>query len=369
MGPRRIMSDLADSQVSEEATEASDAQPEVDGGSEHFSIGEGPPGADSLEPTPSEPDAEASEAETTEVAAETVAPEQFWSFKTADGSEKTFGTAEEAQQFFSSWNGRLSKTERDYREAEAANLAWQRAYEDGSLFKTKEGAGVDAKAEEPKSSDEANYLKSVDWTYVNKLLGEGTPDKALQYIAYKNGEYLKKTVEDLRTEVTGSIDGLTAPQRFAQETGAAMTYVAEAGYKAVDDMGQPLFPEFQSGDAYDKAFVHHFRDIWMNQDVQLACDPNLTGFKAAYYEAKATYRPAAPETAPPPTPAAAPTPPPAPRNPDGTFAKRTQALAMGGSDPQGHSVTGRTQTREEYLLDGMRNANKPRSDHFAVVPD
>lgn len=361
----------------EEASEASDAQPEEVGGSDHFPVGDGPPGADSSEPEPEATETDTASAE--EVVEETVAapPESFWKFKTADGQEKSFASQEEAQQFFSSWNGRLSKAETELKDVTKLNLDWQNSYNSGELggSKTSEAPANEELVKAAKEAEAKDALNAQDWKNVADYIKENKGETALKYIQFRNGEYLKEQVEGIKAEVKEQFAELAAPAQFQSEVSEAMTYVAQAGQAAVDDMGQPMFPEFQDGEGYNKAFVQHFRDIWLDQDYKLATDPNGTGFKAAYYEAKATYKPTEPEAGKasdfiaPATPgeavAAA-----VPRNADGTFAKRDAALAMSDAPEQatGGKPTG-PGNKQTDILNAMRDVGTPRSSHFAVAPD
>lgn len=373
---------------STETSEASDASvEEIFGGSEHFSIGDGPPGENSVDSDEAQPAEAESGVGTRENQVSETAPEAtseaWFTFKTADGTEKVFSSADEAQQFFGSWNGRLSKAQRELSEAEQYNLQWQRAYEDGSLFaEYQKQRGEEKPAAAEKEQQDAGVLGAVDWKYVNRLLREGKSDKALQYLSFENGEYLSKTlkkeIEQAREAIKAEISGeLEAPTRFYNEAMGAAKYVAESAQAAVNDMGQPLFPEFQDGPNYDPNFTKHFRDIWMQQDYQLAFDPNLTGVRAAYYEAKATYRP--PVQQPPKAeaqgdgqpqqsgwlrPSSTETPP---RGPDGKFIRKTQALAMSDSEGAAPNMSGQPKSREQQILEGMRNAGTRSNKHFGVA--
>jgi hypothetical protein len=309
-----------------------------------------------------------------EVAAEEAPPEQFWKFKTADGQEKEFASAEDAQQFFSSWNGRLSKAERELNEVTALNYQWQKAYNEGALGNQPVPEGKELEDAANEAADKG-ALEPHHWAAVNQFIKNGEGEKALQFIQWRNGEYLKEQVEGIRAEMLSRFEEQAAPAKFQAEVGEALSYVAQSGQAAVNDMGEPMFPEFQDGPGYDKAFVIHFRDIWLNQDYRIATDPSGHGFKSAYYEAKATYKPTPAEPAAEapvaPTPATAPAAAAAaaPRNADGTFAKRTQALSMSDSDGSSSGTPGGKAAPKASLLDQMRDVGTPRSKHFAVSPD
>jgi hypothetical protein len=358
----------------DETPVADDAQGEVSGGSEHFAIGDLPPGVESAESESAATDKDSGSVEegATDV---TPPPERFWSFKTADGQEKEFKSEEDAQQFFSSWSGRLSQAQRELNEVTQLNYQWQKAYEAGELSGQAMPEGKELKQAANKAAS-SGALEAHDWAAVNQYIRNGEGEKALQYIQWRTGEHLKELEARFESKLDERINELTAPNRFQSEVADAMTYVAQAGQAAVDDMGQPLFPEFQEGPTYDRKFVHHFRDIWLAQDYQLATDPNGVGFKAAYYEAKATYRPAPAETK-----ASDSTTPGihgqavgrslanAPRNPDGTFAKRNQALSMSDSEGAGSGSPSGSAPRGMSILEQMRDVGTSRSPHFAVSPD
>ena len=361
----------------EDAPAAADAQTEEPGGSEHFLIGDAPPGADSGEPEPvaTEPDSTSVE----EVDATVATPlETFWSFKTADGQEKSFSSQEEAQQFFSSWNGRLSKAERELGEVTQLNMDWQNSYRKGELGREEPSTPDSEKlVEAAKDADSKGALSAQDWKNVSDYIKENKGQMALQYINWRNDEYLKDQVEGIKADVKQQFEDLAAPAQFQSEVAGAMTYVAQAGQAAVNDMGEPMFPEFQDGEGYNQPFVKHFREIWLNQDYKMATDPSGTGFKAAYYEAKATYR--APEELAtgkasdfiaPATPGEAVAAAVPPRNADGTFAKRSAALAMSDTPdvPSSGKPTG-PGNKQQDILSAMRDVGTSRSEHFAVAPD
>jgi hypothetical protein len=356
-----------------EEAQASDAQTEEVSGSEHFAIGDLPPGVESAETDSAATEEVSGDAPVGDVDVAALPPEHFWSFKTADGQEKTFASQEDAQQFFSSWNGRLSKAERELNEVTSLNYKWQQAYESGEL-------GGDPVPETAELADAANEaarsgaLEPHDWAAVAQYIKNGEGEKALQYIQWRNGEYLTKQVEGLRQEVVEAFQQQAAPAQFQSQVSEAMTYVAQAGQAAVNDMGEPMFPEFQEGPSYNRDFVMHFRNIWLGQDYRLATDPNGQGFKSAYYEAKATYKEPVQETQPVTetvTPATAPAAAVAnaPRNPDGTFAKRNQALSMSDTDVAASGTPGGPAPPKAGIVEQMRDVGTSRSRHFAVAPD
>lgn len=368
-----------------EESVASDAQPEVEGGSPHFAVGDSPPGAETVETEPAATDKVSDgAAEEQEVVAEAPPSEPFWSFKTADGKEKVFSSSDEAQQFFSSWNGRLSKAERELQEVTRLNLEWQNAYNNGELPGMTQ-ADVDQKKLENAATvaSESGALQPYEWKTVNEMIQNGEGEKALQYIQYRNQEYLEQKVGSIEKKFEERIEQLVAPAKFQHEVSEAMTYVAMAGQAAVNDMGEPLYPEFQDGASYDSNFVKHFREIWLDMDYRMAANPDGSGFDAAYYKAKATYSPPQPKepaqgTAAdfiaPAGPAGAPARAVAaaniPRNPDGTFARRNQALSMSGSEGAGAgSPRGTAANKSDSILDAMRDVGTSKSPHFAVAPD
>ena len=370
-----------------EVTEEVSSSAEVVGGSPHFAIGDTPPGIEAADSEPTATDTESGGGVEQEVVVSTP-PDNFFTFTTADGQAKEFTSPEDAQQFFSSWNGRLSKAERELQEVTNYNLQWQQAYDKGELASQKapeatqqQGNQQQGEAKPKEEKIDMGALEPHDWANVENLLKEGDGVKAVQYIQWKNNEFLKKQVEGLRDEFRGQIDDVNAPAKFQDEVAQAMTYVAEQGLVAVDDMGQPLYPEFQDGDTYSKDFVHHFRDVWLNQDYKMATSPDGSGFRAAYYEARTTFRPqqepsegkASDFLPPPTTPAEAvanSTKQSIPRNPDGTFAKRNQALSMSETEPTGASRPAPgSRAKKNDILEAMRQVGVSKSPHFAVTPD
>jgi len=353
---------------------------EEEDGTSYLQADDGPPGDSSLDLSEDSQTEESLEEQVTPDE-EPVAP--FWEFKTASGDAKTFKSPEVAQQFFSSWNGRLSKAEKELEEAQQANYRWQEAYEAGNLSKSEKAedttppeatsSGTEEAPVEPSAKSDQDLLSALDWKYVNELLESGDGVKAMQYMAYENGKYLKSEVDKLRTESQKGLEEITGPQEFQRQAAEAMQYAAESAYNAVDDMGQPLFPEFQDSlEGYDSNFVAHFRDIWLDQDINEAADPNLKGVKAAYYEAKATYRPGeanaaeATEAAPNASEVAAEV-----RDAQGRFMKQNTALAMSGSEPGRRPTPAsgvRTNSDEEFMRE-MREANRPTHSFFSVSPD
>ena len=363
------MSDL----VSDEA-QASDAQVEEQpSGSEHFDVGDLPPGADSSEPASVATETDIGDTALAGEAEAATPPSQFFTFKTADGTEKQFSSADDAQQFFASWNGRLSKAEKELGEVTRLNMDWQSAYNAGDLKGEPSKTPDTEKLEAAARSAEEHALKPHDWQAVKDYIQKGEGEKALQYIQWRNGEFLKEQVGGIRKDMESRFEEQAAPAKCQAEVSEAMSYVAAAGQAAVNDMGEPMFPEFQDGETYDRDFVVHFRDIWLGQDYRHAADPSGLGFKSAYYEAKATFNPRVAAVAITPAqavPAAVTQAAAAPRNPDGTFMKRNQALAMSQSDGSSSGApSGRAPSRSDNILGQLRDVGTSRSKHFAVMPD
>ena len=113
----------------------------------------------------------------------------------------------------------------------------------------------------------------------------------------------------------------------------------------------------------------------------MATSPDGSGFRAAYYEARTTFKSQqepsegkASDFLPPPT-----TPAEAvansakqnvPRNPAGTFAKRNQALSMSETEPTGASRPAPgSRAKKNDILEAMRQVGVSKSPHFAVTPD
>ena len=119
-----------------EVTEEVSSSAEVVGGSPHFAIGDTPPGIEAADSEPTATDTESGGGVEQEVVVSTP-PDNFFTFTTADGQAKEFTSPEDAQQFFSSWNGRLSKAERELQEVTNYNLQWQQAYDKGELASQK----------------------------------------------------------------------------------------------------------------------------------------------------------------------------------------------------------------------------------------
>ncbi len=339
-------------------------------GNKHLHVDPGTPGSDAPESLGGTANSERDDRDTStptgDVAAAPVAS-SFWKFRNHDGSEREFKSPDEAQQFFSSWNGRLSKAERELRDAEKANYEWQEAYESGKLAeyyaKNKQGGQTSAQEEKPVHPTQ-ELLSKLDREYVTGLLKKGDAVKALEYITYVNSQFFNERLDQYKQEFEGKIDELVAPSRFAGQVQNGLNYIAESEHQAVDDYGQPKYPEFVDGPQYDKSFVHHFRDIWLAQQWQDALTPQ--GFRLAYLEAKHTYRPAPVSQDVTSAEEAKNVAADMVRDAQGRFVQRRQALAMSTNDVAKGRPDTSPKSREQNILDGMRNAATRKSKHFNV---
>lgn len=368
---------MAEETVESSATDAGEsAAPEAPVGNQHFRLSDGPPGSGAPElDAASQATSSDGQSKQGETGATPASP--FFEFKTATGESKSFSTRDEANQFFSSWNGRLSKTERDLKEAERLNFQWQDAYENGRLYEhyaqQREGSkGNKAEPAKPESSSEdqaaMELLSKVDKKYVTELLKKGESVKALEYITYLNGLHFEQKLAAYKQELAGALDEIVAPSRFQEQVVNSVSYIAESEYQSTDDSGQPRYPEFVDGPRYDKGLVHHFRNVWLDMPVEEACTPQ--GFRLAYLEAKSTYQPRQSATGPASTPESNARAADMVRDATGRFVAKQTALAMSSEGTKFKPpVGGPGPTAGQSVLDGMRSAAKNVNPHFRVSSD
>lgn len=297
--------------------------------------------------------------ETPAAAVEPVAPDAgavptapaAWSFKYGD---REFKSPDEAQGYFNSWNGRLSAQARTLNEFREENTRWAKWYEDRKDLIEKAEAARDV----PKDK-QPEYLDAVDWTYVEKLLKAGDGQKALQYIAYTNGEYLKRQFEAQQKAFDERFQSTVAPM---QERTAARDLAIElftAAQDATDEKGNAIYPEFVPGSTYNENFVRTFAAVFRQLPTNIGFDPEGYGVDLAYHRTKAlmsaVQRPAQVNA----TRVAAEG---AVRDATGRFVKQTevQASAIGGSQTEepGNEPAG----SGTALKRAIKNAGKYNAD-------
>lgn len=357
----------------EEGSQVSDSGEPTDTGvaegNPHFSVSDGPPGGTTESTLDSQSDADTAASEGQAVLSTPAAP--FFEFQTATGERKSFATKDEANQFFSSWNGRLSKAERELKEAERLNLEWQDAYNSGQLheYYAKQNVQKVKPAQTETKVDPGNpveaLLSKIDRKYVTELLKKGDAVKAMEYLSYVNGLHFQEQLEAHRKELADTLDSIIAPTRFQHQVQNSLQYIAESEFQSVNDVGEARYPEFQSGPNYDQGLVKHFRKVWLDMPVEEACTPR--GFRLAYYEAKATYQ--RPESANQAGGASSAKAAEMVRDASGRFIARQTALAMSSEGSKAKPAVGAPAKGGNDILAAMRGAAKPVNPHFSVSPE
>lgn len=260
--------------------------------------------------------------ETEEVEAATPMTEaQRWEFEF--GGRK-FDDPEKARQYFSSWNGRLAHNDRLLKDAIDTVNQWDAWYKQHQ--KRIDGA---LKADDGKETS-SDLFSQIDWTHIEKLIGENKGLDAIQYLNWKNSEYLGQMQKALRDELRSEFSATTAPM---QEQAAARSYATDlmlAAQQSVDDDGNVRFPEFQEGTAtFDPDFVQAFGSVFRSLPARVAFDPGMQGVELAYLKTHQmmTGRQSAGQTAKQEAGKAV-------RDAQGRFVKQSEAAAaaIGGSD-------------------------------------
>lgn len=220
------------------------------------------------------------------VPAEPAAP--AWEF---NFGPKRFESQKDAEQFFSSWNGRIVRADRERDEALTALDEWDKWYGtnreriDGALGRAKEGP-----AAEPEKAPE--FVDAIKWDYVNELLEAGKTADAQKYVAWKTGELLKTQVDSAKTELRGEFEKGLGPiqEQHAMREMSTQVMLAAQSARHTDFPDVALFPEFQEDtETYDGEFVAKFGEAWRALEPQMALNPDLSGVELAYLRTKAGY--------------------------------------------------------------------------------
>lgn len=322
---------------------------------------------DSVAAVEAEDDAQAVEADDTgdQDGPGAEAPTPYFTFKLSNGQTKTFSSEDEANQYFATWNGRLSKQAEVLKEYQEENQRWAEWFDQNkSLVEaTMKAEQQNGKAETP----ESDLLKQADWNYVQELIANGQQTKAIQYLAYKSNEFVKNEIKQAREALESQFNEFVGPMQEQREIRNTLSGLLNAAQLSADEYGNPTFPEFQENSpSFDPDFVTTFSQVLASMPVDLALRPDGEGIAIAYDRAQLLQ--ARREATKTETTSKAGQ---ALRDAQGRFAKNTEAraTAIGGSKPTAPSERepGSGQSIAEFKR-ALSNAGK-RDDFLGVEYD
>lgn len=214
-----------------------------------------------------------------------------WEFKFGP---KHFKSPEEANQYFSTWNGRITRSDRERNDALSALDEWDKWYQGNrevidAALKSGQVTRPGQPAPATPAEAEPEFVEGIAWEYVNELLEAGKTTEAQKYIAWKTGELLKNQVSAVRDELRGEFEQGLGPiqEQNAVREMSIQVMLAAQGARNPDHPDVALFPEFQEGTPdYNPDFVSVFGNVWRQLDAQTALRPDLSGVELAYWRTK-----------------------------------------------------------------------------------